>query len=172
MPPGAITRVRPAVPPQGTYVPAGIPDGGRRHSGCPSRPRGRGWQAGTAGRPWCPLGPGPPSWTACQTPSWCCRASDWTSLPTGCVASLARPPAPVYLRTEERRRESEERQKSNEGTEKGQRGRGKRRKTTGYDMGGSGRERRERGRERKEREGERGSEQIVKNQYHVIPCKP
>lgn len=81
------------------HSPAGTPGADRKRSGCPRRPTGPGWMAGSVGRLWAPpcrdCGP----WRiGCRTPSWSPRAAGWTGRPTGCEASPARPPAPGYLR--------------------------------------------------------------------------
>lgn len=89
-----------------SYSPAGTPCGGRRRSGCPGRPTGHGWMAGSAEKLWAPpCRDHEPSLTGCQTPSWCLRAAGWTGCPMGCVASLERPPTLVYLKEERNTRQ-------------------------------------------------------------------
>lgn len=86
--------------------PAGTLADGHRHSGCPRRPTGLEWTAGSAGKPYVPpchdLGP---SLIVCRTPSRCRHAAGWTVCPTGCGAFLEHPPTLEYLKREKLRSE-------------------------------------------------------------------
>lgn len=72
-------------------------------SGCPRRPTGPEWMAGSAGKlyvPPCHDRGTLPTW--CQMPSWCLRAAGWMVCPMGCVASLEHPLTLEYLKAGER----------------------------------------------------------------------